>query len=329
VRYRRLGRDGPEVPVVGLGFWSIAGAFGPRDDAEAERTVLRAIELGATLFDTAWSYGDSEEFLGRVLGAGRRAQVFLTTKCGIGRDRATGRSRPDGRPEAIRQGVQDSLRRLRCEQVDLLLVHWPDRAVPIGETVAALEGLRREGLTRYVGVSNFSAEQLREAAAFAPIVCNEVGYNLFDRRWERAMFPLAEELGVGILAYSPLANGLLSGLVDPSSFGPPERDFRARGGVSSSQRLWDRANLPHNLELAARMAEVAARSGVTLPQAAIAWVIGNPRIAGALTGSRRVARLEENVGALDVELSQATLAALSSLAEKAAGQVDATPTWRY
>jgi aryl-alcohol dehydrogenase-like predicted oxidoreductase len=143
------------------------------------------------------------------------------------------------------------------------------------------------------------------------------------------MFQVAEELGVGVIAYSPLANGLLSGRVDPAAFGPPERDFRARGGVSSSQRLWEGANLPHNLELAGRMAEVAARAGVTLPQAAIAWVIGNPRIAAALTGSRRVARLEENVGALDVELSHETLAALSSLAEQAAGRVEATPTWRY
>jgi aryl-alcohol dehydrogenase-like predicted oxidoreductase len=329
VEYRRLGRDGPEVSVVGLGFWSIAGAFGTRDDAEAERSVARAIELGATFFDTAPSYGDAEAFLGRVLGPARRGQVFLTTKCGIGRDPTTGRSRPDGRPETIRQGVRGSLARLGCEQVDLLLVHWPDRDVPVAETVGAVEQLRREGLTRYVGVSNFTAEQLRQAAAAAPILCNEVGYHLFDRRWESAMFPTAAELGVSIVAYSPMANGLLSGRVDPASFGPPERDVRARGGANSTQRLWDRENLPHNLGLAARMAEIAARDGVSLPQAAIAWVLSNPLVTCALSGSRQVARLEENLGALDVRLSRETIDALAALGRQAAGQVEGTPTWRY
>jgi aryl-alcohol dehydrogenase-like predicted oxidoreductase len=329
MRYRRLGRGGPEVPMIGLGFWSIAGAFGQRDDAEAERTILRAIELGATLFDTAWSYGDAEDFLGRVLGPARRAQVFLTTKCGISRDPVTRRSRPDGRPESLRRGIQESLRRLRCDQVDLLLVHWPDRDVPLGETIGALDEIRRAGLSRFVGVSNFSAAQLLEACAVAPIVCNEVGYNLFDRRWEREMFPTAEELGVGIIAYSPLANGLLSGRVELAELGPPERDVRARGGAHSSQRLWHQPNLSHNLALARRMAELVAGGGVTLPRAAIAWVLSHSLIAAALTGSRRAARLEENVGALDVELSQAMREALADLGDQAEGQADTIPVWRY
>jgi aryl-alcohol dehydrogenase-like predicted oxidoreductase len=329
VQHRQLGRGGPTVPAIGLGFWSIAGAFGARDDAEAGRTVDRAIELGATFFDTAPSYGDSEAFLGRVLGPAQRSRIVLTTKCGIGRDPATGKSRPDGRPEAIRPSVEDSLRRLGCDRVDLLLVHWPDRAVPIRETIEALDRVRREGLTRYVGVSNFTAAQLREACACAPIVCNEVGYSLFDRRWEHEMFPTAAELGVGIVAYSPLAHGLLSGQIDPATLGPPERDVRARGGANSSQRLWERANLPHNVSLAARMAAVAARAGTTLPRAALAWVLSNPQVACALTGSRRVARLEENVGALEVELSRETLDALGDLGGQAAGRVEATPTWRY
>jgi aryl-alcohol dehydrogenase-like predicted oxidoreductase len=328
LEHRRLGRLGPDVPVLGLGFWSIAGAFGGRDDAEAERTVARAIELGATFFDVAPSYGDAEDFLGRVLTPAGRARVFLTTKCGIGRDPATGRSRPDGRPEALRRGVESSLRRLRCEQVDLLLVHWPDPTVPMTETIDALEAIRRDGLTRYVGVSNFSADQLRDACARAPIVCDQVGYSLFDRRWERALFPAAVELGVGIVGYSPLAHGLLSGRIAPAVLGPRERDVRARGGTHSSQRLWDPASLPHNVALTGRMAEVADRAGATLAQAAIAWVLSNRQVSCTLTGSQRVVRLEENVAALSLELSCETIEELAALGGEAVGRVDSIPVWR-
>jgi len=317
------------VPVLGLGFWSIAGAFGGRDDAEAERTIARAIDLGATFFDTAPSYGDAEDFLGQVLSPSRRARVFLTTKCGIGRDAATDRARPDGRPETLRSSIEQSLRRLRCDQVDLLLVHWPDPTVPIDETIDALEAIRRDGLTRYVGVSNFSAAQLRAACARAPIVCDEVGYNLFDRRWERAMFPTAAELGVGVLAYSPLAHGLLSGRVEPGTFGPPERDVRARGGAHSSQRLWDPLNLPRNVALAARMAELAAQHGATLPQAAIAWALRSPLVACVITGSQRTSRLEENVASLSVTLPAEAFDALADLGQQAAGRVEQIPVWRH
>ncbi len=240
MHYRRLGNHGPNVPEIGLGFWSISGAFGPADEAESRRTIARAIDLGATLFDTAPAYGSSEELLGRTLSM-ERNRVFLTTKCGLAPDPRTGRLQLDSRPESLRRQVEDSLRRLRCADVDLLLLHWPDPRVPITEAVGALDRMRQAGLTRYVGVSNFSAAQLREAIRAAPITCNQVGYHLFDRRWECEMFPTAAELGVAVVAYSPLAHGLLTGTLDSATLHPD--DWRTRGDTLSSQHLFAPVNL--------------------------------------------------------------------------------------
>ena len=325
MEYRRLGEHGPLVPAIGLGFWSVGGAFGPADAAESRRTVARAIELGATLFDTAPAYGQSEEFLGATLTPSQRHDVFLTTKCGLAPDPASGRLRLDSRPEQLRQQLESSLRRLRCDMVDLLLIHWPDPRMPIGEAIGALEDLRRAGLTHYLGVSNFSAAQLREACRHAPVVCNQVGYHLFDRRWEREMFATAAELGVAVVAYSPLAHGLLSGTLDPAAF--DASDWRARGDTLASQRLFHRAHLANNLVLARRMVEASAEASCSLPQAAIAWVLSNPCVASVITGSRRMTRLEENVGALACSLPPETRARLEQLAGQALGLQSAIPVW--
>jgi len=324
MHYRRLGKHGPTVPAIGLGFWSIGGAFGPADEAESRRTMGRAIELGATLFDTAPAYGSSEELLGRTLGR-EREQVFLTTKCGLAPDPRSGRLLLDSRPESLRRQVEDSLRRLRCADVDLLLIHWPDPHVPIAEAAGALDRLRQTGLTRYVGVSNFSAAQLREAVHAAPIVCNQVGYHLFDRRWERAMFPTAAELGVAVVAYSPLAHGLLTGTLDSAALHAD--DWRTRGDTLSSQQLFAPANLPHNFALARQMAALVEQPGQSLTQAAIAWVLHQPQVASVITGSRRVARLEENIGALDIRLDDATRAELTRLGDFARGLEQDIPVW--
>ena len=325
MEYRRLGIHGPIIPAIGLGFWSIGGAFGPADAAESGTTIARAIELGATLFDTAPAYGGSEAFLGATLSSAQRAQIFLTTKCGLAPDAATGRLRLDSRPAALRRQLEDSLRRLRCDWVDLLLIHWPDPTVPIAEAVGALDALRQAGLTRYIGVSNFSAAQLGEACRTAPITCNQVGYHLFDRRWEHAMFPAAAELGVAVVAYSPLAHGLLSGSLDRAALHPD--DWRAHGDTLASQRLFTAENLPHNIAIAQQMAALIARPGVTLAQAAIAWALAHPQVTSAITGSRRVARLEENAGALDFKLDADLHSRLMRLGDSAHGLDQQIPIW--
>jgi aryl-alcohol dehydrogenase-like predicted oxidoreductase len=219
----------------------------------------------------------------------------------------------------------DSLRRLRRDDVDLLLIHWPDPRVPIAEAAGGLDALRREGLARAIGVSNFSAAQLRQACGVAPIVCNQVSYHLFDRRWEAEMFETAAELGVAVVAYSPLAHGLLSGSLDPSAF--QAGDWRARGDTLSSQRLFAPENLAHNLALARRMAQLAAEQKMSMPQAAIAWILAHPQVASVITGSRHVARLRENLGALDVALDAEARATFTALGETAAGLQQEIPVW--
>jgi aryl-alcohol dehydrogenase-like predicted oxidoreductase len=325
MEYRQLGATGPRVSALGLGLWSIGGAFGPADTAESRRTIARAIERGVTLIDTAPAYGSAEALLGEVLSPADRQRVFLTTKCGLAPDPLTGRSVLDGRPEALRQHLEGSLRRLRCDWVDLLLIHWPDTRVPIAETIGGLDDLRRDGLTRFVGVSNFTAEQLRAACREAPIVCNQVGYHLFDRRWERAMFPTAAECGVAIVAYSPLAHGLLSGSFDTGTLHPA--DWRRQGDTLASEYLFAPENIAHNAALARRMAESLEGRGVTLPQAAIAWVLAHPQVASTITGSRRVERLDENLAALEVAMDAGWRDHLSALAGAAQGLRDDLPTW--
>jgi aryl-alcohol dehydrogenase-like predicted oxidoreductase len=322
---RRLGQDGPLVSTIGLGFWSIGGAFGPADRAESRRTVARAIDLGVTLFDTAPAYGESEVFLGETLDSRQRNQVFLTTKCGLGPEGPKGRLRLSSRPADLRRHLEGSLHRLRTDWVDLLLIHWPDPTVPVHEAVGALDDIRRAGLARFIGVSNFSAVQLREACSVAPIVCNQVGYHLFDRRWERTMFATAEECGVAIVGYSPLAHGLLSGTLDPATF--QEGDWRAHGDTLSSQHLFAGDNLRTNIALAEQMASVARRHGMTLAEASIAWILSHPLVASTITGSRRVARLEENARAAEYHLDSQLWSQLGDLASTASGQEEQIPVW--
>ncbi len=175
--------------------------YGTSNDDEMIAAVNRAIDLGVTLFDTAPNYGwgGSEQVLGRALGA-RRKDIVLVSKVGITWDPVTHTSKFDGRYSTIKRINEESLQRLGTDHLDLVLMHWPDPETPIDETMRALEELRAEGKALHVGVSNFSAYELGEARKFAPVCANEVGYNLFDRRWEREMFPTAEQLGVGIMA---------------------------------------------------------------------------------------------------------------------------------
>jgi aryl-alcohol dehydrogenase-like predicted oxidoreductase len=208
--------------------------------------------------------------------------------------------------------------------VDLFLIHWPDVETPVEEAARALNDLVRAGKTRHVGVSNFSADQLRGICQHAPIVANQVGYNLFDRRWERAMFPAARELGVGVMAYGPMAHGLLTGAFSrDTTF--VEWDWRSRG-VAFGQALFTPENFPRNVEVADRLKGVAERLGTTLPKLAIAWVLQHPAVAVALSGTRRPEEIEHNAGALDVRFSRADLDEIDQIMAGAAGQVEAIPT---
>lgn len=325
MQYRTMGASDLTISAIGFGCWEMGGnQYGDVDDQEETHAVHRAIDLGVTLFDTAaiYGHGHSEEVLGGALGS-RRNEIILVTKGGLSWDVIGGPQRRDSSRAAILQGMDDSLRRLGTEYVDLYLIHWPDVQTPIDETMGTLDDLVRAGKTRYVGVSNYSAAQLREAKRTTNICANQVGYNLFDRRWEREMFPTARELGIGVMAYGPMAHGLLTGtFTTETTF--VEWDWRSRG-AAFGQHLFSPENFPKNIAVADRLKEMAARLGTTLPQLAIAWVLQQPAVSVALAGIRAPEEIEHNVGALDVRFSPADLSVIDEIMAGAAGQTDAIP----
>src|SRR5262245_21762768 len=193
MQYRTMGNSDLTVSALGFGCWEMGGnQYGEVDDEEEQRAVERAIDLGVTLFDTAavYGYGHSEEVLGRALGS-RRSEIVLVTKGGITWEEVGGPITRTATREVLVKGLEDSLRRLGTDYVDLFLIHWPDGKTPEAEMMASLNELLRSGKTRYIGVSNFTADMLRASEQHAEICANQVGYNLFDRRWERQMFPTA------------------------------------------------------------------------------------------------------------------------------------------
>jgi len=324
VQQRKLGNTGLSVSAIGFGCWEMGNPeYGSSNDNEMIAAVHRAIDLGVTLFDTApnYGFGGSEEVLGRALGA-RRKDIILVSKVGITWDPVTYTTKFDGRYSTIKRINEESLRRLGTDYLDLVLMHWPDPETPIEETMRALEELRTSGKALHVGVSNFSAYELRVAQQFAPICANEVGYNLFDRRWEHEMFPTAQELGIGIMAYGPMAHGLLTGTL-PRQNTFDERDWRRHGNIFG-QRLFG-PNLSTNLDVVDKLLTVADRIGTSLPLLALEWVLRNPAVSVALAGCRTPREIEENVRALDVALDASTLAEIDEVMKGAAGQTDVVP----
>jgi aryl-alcohol dehydrogenase-like predicted oxidoreductase len=324
MQYRQMGASALTTSAIGFGCWEMGGTYGAIDDTEAVAAIHRAIDLGVTLFYTAptYGFGRSEELLGRALGA-RRKDVVLVSKTAISWDPVTLTRKYDSRYSTIKRINEDSLRRLGTDYLDLLLIHWPDADTPLEETARALNELVAEGKTRFAGVSNFTAYELRELRRHAPICANQVGYNLFDRRWEREMFPAAQELGIGVMGYGPMAHGLLTGAITRDTVFD-ENDWR-RSGVLFGQALFAPANLPRNLEVVERLKAVAARLDTTLPRLALAWVLRHPAVSVALSGCRTPAEVEENVRVLDVRLTDADLAELDRILADAAGQVDEVP----
>ena len=323
--YRRMGSSELGVSAVGFGCWELGGTnYGPIDEAEAVAAIHRALDLGVTLFDTApgYGFGHSEEVLGRALGP-RRKDVVLVSKTAVSWDPVTFTRKLDARYSTVKRIAEEGLRRLGTDHLDLLLIHWPDVDTPLEETMRALTDLVGEGKTRYVGVSNFTAYELQECRRHAPICANQVGYNLFDRRWEREMFPAAQALGIGVMAYGPMAHGLLTGAMGRDTTFAPS-DWRA-AGVIFGQRLFGPEELPRNLEVVEQLKGVAARLGTSLPRLALAWVLRHPAVSVALSGCRTPGEIEENVRALEVDVAGEVAGELEGIMAGAAGQVEAVP----
>lgn len=302
-----------EVGRLGLGAMgmSVAYAGAGTDDAESIRTVQRAIDLGVTLIDTAEVYGPyvNEELLARAL-QGRRDQVMLATKFGM--ISHTGRAGLDSSPANIRIAVDGSLQRLGTDRIDLYYQHRLDRETPIEDTVGALAELVAAGKIRHIGLSEVGVNTIRRAHAVHPITAVQSEYSLWTRDQEAEILPLLRELGIGFVAYSPLGRGFLTGSIR-STEGLPDSDYR-----KTNPRFFDE-NFQHNLNSADELRDISADIGATPAQVALAWLLAKGPDIVPIPGTKRVARLEENVGADAVELTADQLSRLDQLTPAVGG----------
>jgi aryl-alcohol dehydrogenase-like predicted oxidoreductase len=305
MRTRTLGTTGPVVSALGLGCMGMSGAYGASDDAESIATIHAALDAGVTLLDTGDFYGMglNELLIRDALRArpGSRDQAVISVKFGALRDIDGGFGGHDGRPVAVRNFLAYSLNRLGTDHIDIYRIARVDPDVPIEETVGAIAEQVQAGRVRHIGLSEVGAETLRRAASVAPIADLQIEYSLFDRGIEDKILPTARELGIGVTAYGVLSRGLLSG------HWSRERAVAAGDFRNSSPRFAEE-NLERNLGLVEALRKVAEGKGMTVAQAAIAWVLSRGDDIVPVIGARRRDRLAETLSALDVSLSAADLA---------------------
>jgi len=305
MRYGRLGRSDLEVSAVCMGLWAIVGGetWGPQDESDALAAIRTALDAGINFFDTAEGYGRgrSEELLGQAL-AGRRNEAVVATKV----------SRAHLSPEEVRAACEGSLRRLGTEYIDLYIVHWPSREVPVEETWRALEKLRDEGKVRVLGVSNFAEEDLSELLECGRPECDQLPYSLLWRAIEYEVVPLCVANDIGVTCYSPLAQGLLTG-----KFATPEDvpEGRARTRLFSSGRPQARHGEPgaetETFTAIERIRSIAGELGRPMAQVSLAWLLAQPGVASVIAGARSPEQVRQNAAAGDLELAEDVVGKLS------------------
>jgi aryl-alcohol dehydrogenase-like predicted oxidoreductase len=316
MKTRTLGPNGPEVSEIGLGCMGMSAFYGAADEGEARATIHRALDLGCNFLDTSDMYGPhtNERLVGAAI-AERREEVFLATKFGIKliKDDDLINREISGRPEYVHAACDASLERLGVEQIDLYYQHRVDPNTPIEETVGAMAELVSAGKVRYLGLSEASAQTIRRAHAVHPITAVQTEYSLWTRDVEQEIVPTLNELGIGLVPYSPLGRGFLSG-----RFSSPdeldENDYRRFGPRFTGE------NLRENLKLAELVKELAAERGITPGQLALAWVLAGGEHFVPIPGTKRVSYLEENLGAADVSLSDEEVERIADAIPAAAGE---------
>ncbi len=315
MKTRRLGSSGPAVSAIGLGCMGMSAFYGPGDDEESAATIARALDLGCNFLDTSDMYGPhtNEELVGRAI-AQRRDDFFLATKFGIRIDPGDSSRRAiDGTPAYVHEACDASLRRLGTDHIDLYYQHRVDPTTPIEDTVGAMAELVTAGKVRHIGLSEASAQTIRRAHAVHPLAAVQTEYSLWTRDVEAEVLPTLRELGISLVAYSPLGRGFLAGRFT-STMDLDASDWRRHGPRFTA------GNLDANLVLARRVAALALGRGVTAGQLALAWVLGQGEDIVPIPGTKRRSYLEENLGAVDVELTQEELAQISEVVGSAAGE---------
>jgi aryl-alcohol dehydrogenase-like predicted oxidoreductase len=320
---RTLGSGGLVAGAIGLGCMSFSPTYGGFEGYDPTETINRALDLGVTMLDTADVYGPrtSEEVVGRAI-RGRRDEVTLATKFGIRRAGPVepGQRQVDGRPEYVRSSIEGSLSRLDVDYVDLYYLHRPDPDVPIEETVGAMSELVSAGKVRYLGLSEASADTVRRAVAVHPIAALQSEYSLFSRDIEGDIIDTCRELGVGLVPYSPLGRGMLTGTIE-STDDFADHDFRRRhprfaaGAFDANRALVDVVR------------SIADAHEVTPGQVALAWVLAQGDDLVPIPGTKRIPYLEENAAAAAVELTEPDLARLDDLSAQTTGERSAMQGW--
>ncbi len=311
MKQRTLGKNpGATITVseIGYGCFGLSGVYGAAKDAESIAIIRKAVDLGVTMLDSADSYGPhhNEELVGKAL-AGIRDKVILATKFGQ-RFNPDGTRSICGTPEYVRSACEASLKRLNVDVIDLYYQHRVDKSVQIEETVGAMAELVKAGKVRHLGLSEVSAANLRRAHKVHPITAVQSELSLWSRQDEADILPACRELGVGYVAYSPLGRGFLTGTVE-SSEKFEEKDVRR------TMPRFTAANLDHNLQLVWRIGELARAKGATPAQLALAWVLAKGPDVVPIPGTRREARLVENLGAAAIKLTAAEIASLEEIAK--------------
>ena len=315
LEHRTLGSS-LSVSALSLGCMGMSEFYGATDEQESIATIHRALDLGVTMLDTADVYGPhtNEVLVGRAL-AGRREGVIVATKFGIVRSADPAYRGVSGRPEYVRASCEASLRRLAIDAIDLYYQHRVDPNTPIEDTVGAMADLVREGKVRYIGLSEAGVETLRRASRVHPIAALQSEYSLWTREPEDGVLATCRELGIGLVAYSPLGRGFLTGRIRSENDLEPG-DFRLNTPRFQGEHL------QKNLVLAEGVAAIAREKGCTPAQLALAWVLAQGRDIVPIVGTKRRTYLEENLGALNVHLDRSALARLNEVAPRGAGSGD-------
>ena len=312
MEHRKLGTQGLEVGALGLGCMGMSFAYGRADDNESLATIDRALELGVTLLDTAEMYGPyvNEELVGKAI-KGKRDRVVIATKFGF-KIRDGSMAGVDGSPANVRAAAEGSARRLGVDVIDLFYQHRRDPQVPIEETVGAMKELVDAGKVRYLGLSEVGSATLRRAHAVHPISALQSEYSLWERGIEADILGTLRELGIGLVPFSPLGRGFLTGAVDQSTIG--DGDWRRTSPRFSAE------SMAHNEALVDVVKQVASRHGATPAQVALAWVLAQGNDIVPIPGTKRRKYLEDNVGAVNVRFTQDDLEELNALAARTAGE---------